>query len=754
MRTTILLLLPSALLTLAAALATGGGQRPTRRDETPARDTPLDTSYLRRHAETRGFMLGRPTRPKFTADGKAVLFLRSQARVPRLSLFEFDVATGKTKELLTPEALLKGAEEKLSPEEKARRERMRVSVGGFTNYHLSKDGRLILVPLGGKLYTYDRTKGAAKELRIGKGTVLDPKFSPDGKKVSYVLDYDVYVYDLATDNPTRVTTGGTEKKPHGLAEFVAQEEMNRFTGYWWSPDSKSIAYQETDHDGVEVWYVSDPGKPGRKPAKQYYPRPGKKNARVRLGIIPATGGKTVWVEWEDEKAEYLGRVAWTKEGLVIALQPRDQAKLTYYCAGESGSLIKMRSVDSRCYLLPPGSPRGLKDRSILVLVPNTTTSDVISGSGSGAYLLEMLLPGQQLRIPMALDSLVEVDEKGKRAFVLAHADPTQIHLFRVPFSEKGKPVRLSKTRGLHSATFAKDCSTYALTSTTLDRMPYSTVLKADGKRIGELPSVAEEPPFKPNVVIEKVKVGYEFYTAVVRPRNFDPKKKYPVLVYVYGGPTHQLVTAEMRTWLLPQWIADQGFIVATIDNRGTPGRGQEWQQAVYQKFGSVPLDDQVAGLQALGKKHSEMDLKRVGICGWSFGGYLSAQAVLKRPDVFKAAVAGAPVTDWEDYDTTYTERYLGLLPESKKAYEEASLLPLAAKLERPLLLVHGTADDNVYFRHTLRLADALFRAGKDFELLPLPGLTHMVPDPVVTQRLYGRFVHFFHKHLGKPKVGP
>ena len=751
-------LLPSAVLVLAAFLATGRGEQPSPRDEAPVKDTPLDTSYLRQHAETRGFMLGRPVKPTFTADGKAVLFLRSEARIAKLRLYEFDVATSKTKELLTPEALLKGAEEKLTPEEKVRRERMRVSVGGFTDYKLSKDGRLILVPFAGKLYTYDRARGAAKELATGTGTLLDPKFSPDGKKVAYVLDCDVYVYDLATDRETRVTTGGTEKKPHGLAEFVAQEEMNRFSGYWWSPDSQSIAYQATDHTGMEVWYVSDPAKPERPPGKQPYPRPGKKNARVSLGIIPLTGGKTVWIDWPRKEYEYLARVTWTRFGMAIFFQTRLQDSLSCHLLVNPTSR-KLDAIDPsndlRCSSLPPEPRQAADNKYLLYLKARARNEEASALPCSGAYQLHMVERGRTgidfLSLQSELEQLLAVDEKGKALYFLAHTDPTQRHVFRGPFLKKGTTTQLTRLPGVHTATFAKDFSAHVLTSTTLDRMPHSTVHKADGKLIGELPSVAEEPSFKPNVTIEKVSDGDGFYTAVVRPRNFDPKKKYPVLVYVYGGPTHQLVTAEMRTWLLPQWLADQGFIIATIDNRGTPGRGEKWQQAVYQKFGSLPLDDQVAGLQALGKKHPEMDLKRVGIYGWSFGGYLSAQAVLKRPDVFKAAIAGAPVTDWEDYDTHYTERYLGLLPASKKAYEEASLLPLAAKLERPLLLVHGTADDNVYFRHTLRLADALFRAGKDFELLPLPGLTHMVPDPVVTQRLYARFVHFFHKHLGKPK---
>ena len=740
------------VLVLAVLFATTAADRGTTRGAEPAKDSPLDTRYLHRHAQTRGFLLGRPVKPKFTPDGKTVLFLRSEARAPRLRLYEFAVATAKTKELLTPEALLNGAEEKLSPEEKARRERMRVSVGGFSDYQLTKDGRLILVPLGGKLYTYDRASGTARELTTGKGTLLDPKFSPDGKKIAYVLDHDIYVYDLATDKESRLTTGGTEKKPHGLAEFVAQEEMSRFSGYWWSPDGKWIAYQETDNDGVEVWYVSDPLKPERKPERQFYPRPGKKNARVRLGIIRTAGGTTVWVKWDRKKYEYLARVPWDEHGpLTVLLQDRRQQQRDLFkvepATGKLGPLERTER-DTSWINLEPGLPRWLPDGTWLSELNGQLMWN--AREGGPAFLLARS-PGIELR------SLLAVDDAGKTiAFTgTPEGRASESHVYRAKLPEaraqQAQAEALTKGAGQYGAVFSRNFSRYVLTATTPDKMPHSTVHSADGKLIGELPSVAEEPPFKPNVTIEKVGAGDGFFTAVVRPRAFDAKKKYPVLLYVYGGPTHQVVTAEMRVWLLPQWLADQGFIVAALDNRGTPGRGEKWQAPVSQKFGSVPLEDQVAGLQALGKKHPEMDLKRVGVYGWSFGGYLSAQAVLKRPDVFKAAVAGAPVTDWEDYDTHYTERYLGLLPESKKAYAEASLLPLASKLERPLLLVHGTADDNVYFRHTLRLTDALFRAGKNFEVLPLSGLTHMVPDPVVTQRLYARFAHFFQKHLGKPK---
>jgi dipeptidyl-peptidase-4 len=346
-------------------------------------------------------------------------------------------------------------------------------------------------------------------------------------------------------------------------------------------------------------------------------------------------------------------------------------------------------------------------------------------------------------------AVVHVDARKKQVYCLASTDPTQAHLFKLALGG-GKPVALTREAGLHSAVFGKSGEVYVHTASLLSAMPRSTVHKGDGSLVGELPSVAETPPFKVKQEVLKVGEGPGFYATVIRPRKVAKGKRYPVVVHVYGGPGHQEVQAQMARRLIDQWLADQGFIVVAIDNRGTPGRGRDWERAVYRKFGSVPLEDQVAGVRALCKKFPEMDPARVGVYGWSFGGYMAAQAVLRRPDVFRAAVAGAPVTDWYDYDTHYTERYMGVPGKDDPAYKDASLLTHAGGLKRPLLLVHGTADDNVYFRHTLRLADALFRSGRDFEVLPLSGLTHLVPDPVVMQNLYGRFARFFRKHLGKP----
>jgi dipeptidyl-peptidase-4 len=749
----------------------------------PATETPLGAKYLRDHAQTRGFMLGRPVKAKPTPDGKAVLFLRSAARTPKLSLFEFDVASGNTRELLTPEQLLNGAEEKLSPEEKARRERQRVSVGGFTDYQFDDGGRQILLGLSGRLYLMDRAAGGVRELKTGEGIILDPKFSPDSKQVSYVKDHDLFVYDLAADKETRLTTGGTEKKTHGLAEFVAQEEMDRHAGYWWSPDSKFIVYQEADADGVEVWYVADPARPELPPHPSYYPRPGKKNVQVRLGVLPAQGGETVWIDWDRKKFEYLTQVRWDAHGpLTIAVQNRLQNELSLLLvdpkSGKSDEIVSEK--DATWLNIHQDAPRWLAGGKAFFW-----TSDGRSNKNPELQIRQLWPKGiaqvKETHFSRVgeFDELLSLDPKtgqylyqrpGSVANAANEADPTQSRVYLSTPVVRGTVRRrelLEKTGladgpGTQSATAAKDHSVFAVTYASPKSLPETAVVKPGDEKnvevnevrsevVGKLPSVAESPGFIPKVEFTKVGDGQGFYAAVVRPHGFDPKKKYPVVLYVYGGPGHQVVLQSMRNWLLPQWIADQGFVVVALDNRGTPNRGRDWERALYKKFGTVPLEDQVAGLQALGKKYPELDLERVGVYGWSFGGYLSALAVLKRPDVFKAAVAGAPVTDWEDYDTHYTERYLGLPKDNPEAYREASLLTYAKDLQRPLLLIHGTADDNVYFRHSLKLADALFRAGKDFDMLPLPGLTHMVPDPVVMERLYGRIAGHFQKHLGTPK---
>jgi dipeptidyl-peptidase-4 len=718
------------------------------------KDLAVDTTYLRTLAQTRSFQLGRPVSPLPTPDSKAILFLRSEPRKSKLSLFEFDVATGKTRELIAPADLLKGDEEKLSPEEKAARERMRVSAAGFTSFQLTDDGALILLSLSGRLYTVERETKKVRELPTGKGFLTDPKFSPDGKKVSYVRDHDIYVIDLDTLKETPVTTGGTALIEHGVAEFVAQEEMSRFTGYWWAPDSERIAYQETDHKGVEVWHVADPIHPDATPQPFYYPRPGKNNAQVKLGVTSIKGGKTTWIAWDTDKYPYLATVRWQKKTpLTLTVQSRDQRELALLEADlKSGKTTTLLTEKSSTWInLRQEVPRWLPSGDSFLWVSEKDDAPRLELRTAKGKLRRVLINADA-----GYQSLISIDKAGNEIIFSASKNTTESQIYRYeianPFAE-AEPI--TKEPGLHGAAFSRDHEVYVVSSRTMKAMPKTLVYrKGDkgAKLVGELPSVAENPKRPPVVdLVEVTDKGRTFHAAVILPQDYDTKKKYPVIVDVYGGPHHIHVQATQTRWLLDQWYADQGFIVVAIDGRGTPGRGSEWEGAIYKKFGSVPLDDQVAGLKELGKKFPMMDLNRVGIDGWSFGGYMSALAVMRRPDVFHAGVAGAPVCDWEDYDTHYTERYLGIPPKDAAAYKEGNLLTYAQDLKRPLMILHGTADDNVYFRHSLKLVDALFKNGKDFEMVPLSGLTHMVPDPLVMERLHGRIALFFQKHLGRPE---
>jgi dipeptidyl-peptidase 4 len=714
-----------------------------------------DPTFLRAFAETRGFLLGRPTNIKVTPDGRAVLFLRSPAKDPTLALYEFDVATGKTRELVTPAQLLKGASETLSVAEAARRERQRIVDRGFTSYDLSEDGRRVVLPLSGQIYVYEREgPRAGKVNTVGEGSkagaVIDPRLSPDGTKIAFVRENDLYVAEVATGRERRLTRGGTEDLTHGLAEFVAQEEMERHEGYFWSPASDKLAYTEVDQREVERFTIADPAHP-EKPANAFpYPRPGKANVRVRLGIINVTGGATTWVKWPSDRFPYLARVFWKekKAPLSLLVQTRDQREAAFLAVDVRSGATRTLHVekDDAWVELEPNLPRWLPDGSGFLAVSERTGRRELTLHAPDGAPKRLLVPGA-----LGFEALVRVPDDGRAAIVVT-ARPTSKAIWEVPLREAGEPRRISRDDDAeHNPSFARNADVYVDTRTSADSFPQSTVWRRTGAtwaEAGVLPAIAATPPFRPQLELTTAAApdGRQFHAAIIRPRQFIAQSKYPVIVNVYGGPTSLTVRADERHYLLAQWLADHGAIVICIDNRGTPRRDRAWSRAIKGNFGEIPLTDQVDGLRALAAKYPELDLARVGIYGWSFGGYMSALAVLKRPDVFKVGVAGAPVVDWLDYDTHYTERYLDLPEKNAQGYTASSLVPLAKTLERPLLLIHGTGDDNVYFFHSLKLADALFRAGRNFEFLPL-SVTHQVPDPVVREQLWSRIAGFLMKGL-------
>lgn len=713
------------------------------------RPVPLDNTFLRDYAVTRGFRLGRPVNPQVTPAGDAVLFLRSGPRSAQQGLFSFNLETKTTRELITVESLTGGGEEGLSPAEQARRERMRVTTRGFTSFQISDDGASVLVPLGGRLFVVERKTSKTRELQLA-GDAFDPKLSSDGRWVGFVRDHDVWVYNLERERERQVTRGGTEVISHGEAEFVAAEEMYRYTGWWWAPDSRSILFEEVDATGVEKWYVADPAHPERVPRAQFYPRPGKANVRVRLGIASLRGGRPVWLEWDRDKFPYFTRADWhSKGGLTICVQSRDQRELQLLRADPrtGATTLLVAESDPSWVNLDPQMPRWLEDGSAFLW----------TSEREGAWQLELRTPQGHLERVLVPPSagyqgFCQIDTTNQKVLYTASENPTESHVWRTSLDPGQSPVaeRLTAGAGIHGAVMARRSPVWVQLSSMADAMPSAIVHSPNGQ-VGELESAAEAPGFEVRAERFLLDTDPAFHVEVVRPRHFNAELRYPVLVDVYGGPHANVVQAALGSQLLSQWLADQGFVVVSVDNRGTPRRGRDWERAIYQRFAEVPLEDQVTGLHALGRRYPELDIERAGIVGWSFGGYMSALAVLRRPDVFRAGVAGAPVTDWLDYDTHYTERYLGVPGEGDTVYPANSLLDLAPSLRRPLLLIHGTSDDNVFFRHSLKLAEALFRAGKPFEILPLSGLTHLVPDPVVMERQWLLTVDFFQRHLGTPK---
>lgn len=713
----------------------------------------VDPGFLEQYTATQAFRLGRPTSIQLSPQGETVLYLRSGPRSFERDLWAFDPQLGDERVLLTAQQILDGGDEILTAEEAARRERLRLTARGIASYRLSADGRTILVPLSGRLFVVERATGAVVELPSDGGHPIDPRFSPDGSQVAVVRDGDLWVIDVQSRSQRRLTTKRSPTVTNGLAEFVAQEEMERMEGYWWAPDGKTIAFQEADTHGVETLFIADPFRPEGAPAPWPYPRAGKQNVKVRLGLVEVDGGTPTapptptWIHWDRERYPYLASVRWQQGApLTLLVQNRLQtAEVLLEADPASGKTQPLLSERDAAWLnLDQSVPRWV----------GTGSHFLWSSEREGAWRLELRdRSGKLVRAltpaELGYRRLLHVDEADRVAYVIASPDPTEEHLFRIPL-DGGEPVALTVDPGHHDAIFASQGGDYVHTLSSSTGEVRFAVRRKDGTTAGVLRSLAEVPPFLPNVELVSLPGEVQMRAAVVRPRNFDPRFRYPVVVFVYGGPLAQTVTSPRERWYRQQWVADHGFIVVSIDGRGTPGRGREWERAIHRNLIDVPLQDQIAGLQALGKRVSGMDLDRVGIFGWSFGGYFSSMAVMREPEVFHAGVAVAPVADWLDYDTHYTERYMDLPESNPEGYDKSSVLSYASGLRRPLLLVHGTADDNVYFSQALRISDALFRAGKDHDFLPLSGFTHMVHEPEAATRLYDRIVRHFRVHLGEP----
>jgi dipeptidyl-peptidase 4 len=702
-----------------------------------------DAGLVRQLAETNDFRFGQPTQATPAPDGKTVLFLRSGPRNGVQTLFETDVASGTTRELLTPASLLKEPES-LSVEERARRQRMRVTSSGFTSFELSKDGTKVLLGLSGRLFVFTRASGAARELETGEGAALVPHFAPDGRRVYYVRASDLFAIGVEPGaREIALTRGGTAEKTHGLAEFVAEEELDRFDGYWVSPDGSRVAYETSDTSKVEKLAILDPAHPEAGAEKFPYPRPGKTNADVMLSIASTRGGggAPILVRWDRERYPYLAQASWQPGApLTLYVMSRVEKDAALLAVDETtgATRVLLTEHDDAWLNVDPTVPRWLPDGSGFAWSSERTGAWQLEWRDAKGALVRAITPREA-----GYRALVDLDPKARRTVVLASADPVEQGVLATPIDGGDGSWVMHEPRSFFRARFGEGHDVFVASASSAERFPTYLVRRVDAPESRPIPSSMETPSITPR--IELAEVGPErFRVAVLRPSDFDRSKRYPVIDAAYAGPTVAIVTAESLEYLRAQWMADEvGAIVVVIDAKGTPNRGRDWERALAGKLGAVPLEGHVAALQALAARYPEMDLSRVGVFGWSFGGYFSALAVLRRPDVYRAAFAGAPPADWRDYDTAYTERYLGLPDPNAAAYDDASLLtwakkPLASGRPPRLFVAHGTADDNVYFQHSLKLADALERAHRPFELMPLEGVTHLPVDPDLLESLYLR----------------
>jgi len=629
---------------------------------------------------------------------------------------------------------------------------------GLTALHWAPDGRRLALETGSGLFLLQRASGELKRLTDGEGEESDPQFSPDGARLALVRDGDLYVIDIDSGDERRLTADGGGPVINGAADWVHREELDIDSGYCWSPDSGRIAFMRFDQAGVRQWPLMNYEDEDPAVTLQYYPRPGEPNAVVRVGVADVDGsGEPVWIdpgrgadgEW------YLARLAWLPAGDTLVLQrlSRDQRRLELLSVPIDG-----------------GEPATLLEETDPHWV---NLADDLRFHGDGGFLWSSERDGwrhlyrcpagggepKQLTAgPWPVDEVVGLDEKnGQVYFTAGEKSLLERHLYRTGL-DGGGLTRLTRAPGWHTITMAPGCGAYVDKHCTAHRPPRFTLQRADGALLGNIHEGAGSalrryrlrPPEFVEIIAED---GARLPGALLLPPNLDRSKKHPVLVYTYGGPHAQIVRDAWRTtspWL--QMMAQRGFVVFWMDNRGSARRGAAWERAVAERLGEQELQDQLAGLAWL-RALPFVDPERIGIYGWSYGGTMVLNAMLRSPGAYAAGAAVAPVTHWREYDTIYTERYMGRPSENERNYKVTAPVNHAERLEGALLLAHGTADDNVHFRNTAKMVRALVDAGKPYELAIYPGKGHSILGPVNRTHIFGRLTRFFEETLEPGRTG-
>ena len=704
-------------------------------------------SFPRQKAATRSFRLGSPKHFRISPRADLVLFIRSAGgRNPAGDIWcarklDGTKPDGTWREEIVFDAETQQVGGELPPEEKARRERMREVTEGVTSFTVDEDFTTVAFVLDGELFAQRIPPGehsaweAAQQLNTGGGCV-DPQLSPDGHNIAFVKDSGLWVISAhnTVDHPRKLA-GPAESETDvtwGLADFAAAEELNRVRGFWWLPDSAGVLVERVDESGVETAWIADPANPRSSPRAHKYPFAGTPNAEIALYVCDLDSACTK-IDWDTNAFPYLATVHMHGSVPTLSFLSRNQQEVCIQTL-EGSSLHRAQTrTEVPWHVVSSGVPSIIPDHQLVEIRPM-----------QGSYRL--CVDGEPVT-PLGMEVSGVFSTTGDIVFTAsANSDPT--HQLVYSFAVGSSAIRLlSPESGVNSAVITGNLMVLASTHLESVLSSYYLIELDDLTNVlHEFVNNCEIPVISPHVEIVTTGVN-ELRSAVLWPEDHTRGTKLPVICAPYGGPQHQRVISAGGAYLSDQWLANQGFAVVITDNRGTPSHGTEFEYAIAGDLATVVVEDQVQALTDLAKIYPDLDLDRVGIHGWSFGGYLAALAVMERPDVFHAAVAGAPVTDWALYDTAYTERYLGTPQDNQEQYEASSLLTKANKLNRPLLIIHGLADDNVLMANTLQLSGALLAAGKIHCVLPLTGVTHMTPQEIVAENLMLAELDFFQHHL-------
>jgi dipeptidyl-peptidase-4 len=694
-------------------------------------------SYPRQKARTRSFQLGRPRSFACSPTASRALFIRSASGSDdQGSLWLLDLHSRTPETLLVDAANLGGSELELPEAERARRERMREVTAGITSFSTDSAMSRALFTVSGTPYLVDipDTAGvAAVPIELpAPGPVVDPRLSPDGTHAAFIVEGAFFVCDLPRMTVTELASPEGADDIWGLADFVSAEELERHRGYWWLAGSRTLLVQHTDESEVEIRWISDPANPHHEPVQHRYPAAGTNNPSVQFAILGIDGTR-IDVEWDHDRFPYVSSAHVTDGGVVLALLTRDQ-RTQSVCSLDvgTGALTEIAQRTDPCWVdVVHGVPALLGDGRLVEVLPDADTDTY------RVHVDGVAISPADLQISAVMS--IEDDH------LVVLAQPTAITQAGYRLSFDGVCEPLTDTDEWTSITAGAGIRIVMRASGTDPRTEFTAT---DGHVIHAIANLAETPSIQ--ILPHFITAGARALNcAVLLPTGHVPgSSRLPVIMSPYGGPHAQRVIRAAGAFATEQWLADQGFAVVVADGSGSPGRGPAWEREIHLDLANGILRDQVDALEACAEQFPDLDLDRVGIRGWSFGGYLAALAVLDRPDRFHAAVAGAPVTEWRLYDTAYTERYLGDPADNAAAYDASSLLPRAPKLTRPLLMIHGFADDNVLIAHTLQLSSALLAAGRSHDVLPLSGVTHMTPQEIVAENLLLAEVDFFTSTLG------